>query len=327
MIPHSKPCLGVEEAEAAARVLASGQLAQGPEVEAFENECAACFGRTYGVAVSSGTAALHLTLGAIGVDTGDLVAIPSYSCAALATAVRLQRATPALCDVGDDCNLDLNTVPPGVRAIIVPHLFGAKAVLPGSGLVIEDIAQSLGGPTGRATPAAIASFYVTKLMTTGEGGMVLTDAPGLAEYVRDRRDYDKKDDFQVRYPYKMTDLQAALGRVQLKKLPAFLARRKEIALAYNDAFTGTPLGLPESEGHVFFRYVVRSSQRDELELRLNEQGIEAKRPVYRPSHHFLGGEFPGAEKAHNECLSLPIYPSMVDVDVKHVIESVLRSLE
>jgi len=328
MIPHSKPYLGLEEADAAARVLASGQLAQGAEVEAFENECAAHFGRQYGVAVSSGTAALHLALGAVGVEPGDRVAVPSYSCAALITAVRLQQASPVLCDVGDDCNLDSSALPAGCRTAIVPHLFGAPATLPKSGIVIEDIAQSLGGPGGCATPVAIASFYVTKLMTSGgEGGMVLTDDEAIAEYARDRRDYDKREDFQVRYPYKMTDLQAAVGRVQLRRLPGFLARRREIADAYSDGLRELPLGLPSGEGHVYFRYVVRTHQRDALEAHLNSFDIDAKRPVYRPSHHFLGGTFEGAERAHQECLSLPIYPSMVDADVRHVIDCVRQFME
>lgn len=327
MIAHSKPYLGPEESEAAARVLASGHLAQGAEVEAFEKECAERFGRRYGVAVSSGTAALHLALGAVGVGTGDSVAVPSYSCAALITAVRLQQADPVLCDVGDDCNLDPRGVPGHCSTVIVPHLFGGPAALPESGVVIEDVAQSLGGPGGCATPVAVASFYVTKLMTTGEGGMLLTDDEGIAEYGRDRRDYDKRENFQVRYPYKMTDLQAAVGRVQLGRLSWFLERRREIAQEYCEALARLPLALPVGDGHVYFRYVVRTERRDGLEAYLNVQGVDAKRPVYRPAHHFLGGMFDGAERAHQECLSLPIYPSMVDADVRRVIDCVVQYME
>ena len=322
MIPHSKPCIGEEEAEAVARVLRSGMLAQGPEVEAFESECAKAVGRAYGVAVSSGTAALHLALGALGVVKDEPVAVPSYACAALVTAVHLQQARPVLCDIGDDYNLDPAAVDPSCRVIIVPHLFGGPARLPAAGTVLEDIAQSMGGATGRASPVAITSFYATKLMTTGEGGMLLTDDSGVAEYARDRRDYDNRDDFVLRYPYKMTDFQAALGRVQLSRLPEFVARRSVIAACYQDALADLPLRLPNPEGHVFFRYVMATEQRDALAAHLLERGVEAKRPVYRPAHHYLGGQFPGAERAHQQCLSIPIYPSLVEADVERVIESV-----
>ena len=324
MIPHSKPCIGEEECEAVVRVVRSGMLAQGVEVEAFEAECAALVGRGYAVAVNSGTSALHLALGALGVGWVDPVAVPSYACAALITAVHLQRARAILCDVGQDFNLDAGAVPAMCRVAIVPHLFGGPAQLPAGPTVIEDIAQSMGGDTGKATPVAVTSFYATKLMTTGEGGMLLTDDQGLADYARDRRGYDNRDDFEVRFPYKMTDFQAALGRVQLERLPGFVERRRAIAARYQEAFAGLPLRLPNPEGHVFFRYVAATRERDALQAHLAHAGVEAKPPVYRPAHHYLGGEYPGAEAAHLECLSLPIYPAMVEREVSHVIDSVRR---
>lgn len=324
MILHSKPTIGAEEAQAVEQVLRSGMLAQGEQVKAFECECAQACGRTHAVAVSSGTAALHLALGAVGVEREAPVAIPSYACAALVTAVTLQQGRPALCDVGDDYNLDLRTLRVGARVTILPHLFGAPARVPRTGVVIEDVAQSMGGETGRATPVAVTSFYATKLMTTGEGGMLLTDDGGIAHYARDRRDYDNRDDFALRYPYKMTDFQAAMGRAQLRKLPRFLARRREIAARYETAFAGLPVRRPRPEGHVFFRYVIETDQRDALQRHLRDGGVEAKPPVYRPAHHYLGGAFPRSEEAHRYCLSLPIYPSLVDDQVDHVIESVLR---
>ncbi|NIA14961.1 MAG: hypothetical protein GWP08_12875 [Nitrospiraceae bacterium] len=323
MIPHSKPSIGPEETAAAERVLRSGMLAQGPEVAAFEHECAEACGRRYGVAVSSGTAALHLALGACGVEEGEAVAVPSYACAALITAVQLQRARPVLCDVDDDFNLDPGEVPGDCPAAIVPHLFGATARIPAADLAIEDIAQSMGGKTGRATRVAITSFYATKLMTTGEGGMVLTDDADVAEYARDRRDYDNRDDFKARHAYKMTDLQAAIGRVQLKRLPEFVERRRAIALRYDAAFANAPLRRPRTDAHVFFRYVIETDRRGELEAHLRAAAVDAKRPVYRPAHHYLGGQFPRSQAAHDRCLSLPIFPSMVDGEVEHVINSAL----
>ena len=324
MIAHSAPTLGPEEEAAVARVLRSGRVAQGPEVEAFERECAEACGRRFGVAVSSGTAALQLALGAVGTPAGGRVAIPSYACAALATAVGLHGATPVLCDNAPGYNLDPGGVPGDCYAVIVPHLFGEAAALPDHARVVEDIAQSMGGETGRRGVVAIASFYATKLMTTGEGGMVLADDPALAGFIRDQRDYDNRPEFALRHNYKMTDMQAAIGRVQLRRLPEFIARRRAIAAAYTDGFQGLPLDLPAAAGHVFFRYVVATEHREALAAHLAGCGIDAKRPVFRPAHHYFGGDYPGAEQAHRRALSLPIYPSLVEEDVRHVLESARR---
>ncbi len=315
--------MGEEEIEAVSRVLRSGCLAQGSEVAAFEEECAAFAGRRYGVALNSGTAGLHLALLALGVGEGGRVAIPSYACAALAQSVTWLKARSVLCDSGTDFNLLPETVPSDCTAAIVPHLFGASAGLPAGVPVIEDIAQSFGGPAGRQGCVTVTSFYATKLCTTGEGGMLLTDDAALAEAARDRRDYDSRDDFHPRFAYKMTDFQAAMGRVQLRRLPGFIARRRAIAEAYSQAFSKLPMALPQGRDHVFFRYVLALEARDALERHLAACGVEAKRPVYRPAHLDFGGTFLGAARAHAQALSIPIYPALSDADTRCVIESVL----
>ena len=327
-VRHSAPFLGEEEEEACTRVLRSGNLAQGKEVAAFEEECAAFMQRRYAVALNSGTSSLHLALAALGVQAGNFVAMPSYVCAALLTAVRMQGAEAALCDIGPDYNIAADKVPEGM-VTIVPHLFGAPASLPEQArVIIEDVAQSMGGGSGRRGKVAVTSFYATKLMTTGEGGMVFTDEEALADFIRDRRDYDNRDDFVLRYSYKMTDLQAAMGRVQLKRLPRFIERRREIAARYTAAFQELPMRLPGGEGHVYFRYVVALEQRDALAQWLSRRGIEAKRPVYRPAHHYeaegvcSGEPLAESDKAHRQALSLPLYPALDDAQVDYVIESV-----
>ncbi len=331
-IQHSAPSIGDDEVEAVARVLRSGQVAQGREVEAFEAEMSAFAGRKYGVAVHSGLAGLHLAIAALGVKR---VAMPSYACSALPSAIHHAGGFPVLCDVDSEGQLDPGAIPSRVDAAIVPHLFGATARVPREHVAIEDIAQSLGGGTGRKGIAAVASFYATKLMTTGEGGMVLMDDEGLAESVRDMRDYDNRDDYQPRFNYKTTDIQAAMGRAQLRRLPGFIARRREIAAQYDAAFAKLPLSLPRRDGHVYFRYVVRTKVRGALESYLNAEAIEAKRPIYKPAHRYfaapegkyrvaLAGLYRGTDAMYETALSLPIHPSMLDDEVRRVAESVRR---
>lgn len=321
MIPHSKPTLGTEEQEAVARVIASGMIAQGREVEAFEGECAEFMQKRHAIAVSSGTAALHLALMALEVQPGQPVLSPSYACHALITATRLQQAVPLLGDIDSSYTLDPESTLESAVAI-VPHLFGTLARAPRATRCVEDVAQSMGGPSWQRAPISVTSFYATKLMTTGEGGMVFTDDDGIAECVRDRRDYDNRDTLAPRANYKMTDFQAAMGRTQLGKLPAFIRRRRELALHYWELLADLPLVFPDEAQYVVFRYVVATDLRDALQSHLYAAGVDAKRPVHRPAHHLLGGEFPNSERAHRTCLSLPLYPSLCDADIESVAGAV-----
>lgn len=325
MIPHSKPCVGTDEERAVARVLQSGMLAQGAEVAAFEDECAAFLGHQHAIAVSSGTAGLHLSLLALGLQ-GKWVAYSSYACAALTQAVCMAGAKAVLCDCDEDGNLDWSEVEDDVDGVIAAHLFGKVGPLEERGIpVIEDIAQSYGAPCGTKTLLSVTSFYATKLMTTGEGGMIFCDDAGLAEYLRDLRDYDNRDDFQPRFAYKLTEMQAAMGREQLKKFPDFLQRRKAIATKYTAAFKDLPLRLPPSDpDHLYFRYVVGTDAWSALADSLARDGVSASRPVHHPAHFDLGGDYPMATRLHEESLSLPLYPALSDSDVDAVIQSVLR---
>ena len=325
MIRHSSPTLTEEEIQACADVLRSGYIAQGAQVEAFEQECATYLGRRFGIAVNSGTNALILALEILEISRGARVAIPSYVCSALATAVLQCGAAPVLCDCRQqDHNMDPHRVPADIPVVAV-HLFGAPAPLPQNPLLIEDIAQAIGAPVGKTGKVSIVSFYATKLLTTGEGGMLFTDDDALAQAARDLRDYDNRDLFRLRHNFKMTDLQAAIGRAQLRKLDGFIKRRREIAQRFNEAFAELPLELPQAENHVYARYVVGIDRRDELQHHLSRFQIEAKRPVYRPLHHYPldpHADCPNAERAHHRLLSLPIYPSLKDEEVEQVIEAV-----
>ena len=338
MIRHSLPTLGEEEADAAARVIRSGMVAQGREVQAFEEETAAFVGRRYGVAVSSGTAALHLSLRALGCGPESVVGLPAYACASLVTAVGMNNSVSRLLDIDERFAMNIKQIPQDADTLIVPHLFGGVAELSDAENVIEDIAQSIGNGTGAGSKVAVASFYATKLLTTGEGGMVLTDDSAIAEFARDHRDYDNRDDYRQRYPYKMTDVQAAMGRVQLTKLPGFLERRRVVAERYREGLAGLPVVLPEHwDQHAYFRFVVLTDQRERLETFLNARGIEAKRPVYSPAHRYfertcpanvrVAGDYPRADRAHAEALSLPIHPQMSDAEVGTVVKAVEQFFE
>ncbi len=347
MIPHSRPTLGEEEKRALLRVLESEQIAQGEEVRNFEKAMTRQTGRAHGVAVNSGTSALLLALHALGVTRGDEVVVPSYNCAALFHAIDGVEALPRLADTdSSDPSAAYAAVKkaltPQTRAVIVTHLFGKPCWNPDFERlpvpVIEDATQALGAviggrPAGSFGEISIFSFYATKMITTGEGGMILTGDAGLAEVCRDMRDYDKKESLRFRTNSKMTDFQAAMGTEQLSKLPGFVERRQRIAAVYNAALSGAGLALPDAprgSEHVFYRYVVRLKAGLEAFLEaLGLQGIDAKSPVHKPIHRMLGfpdSAFPVTTLAARECVSLPIFPLMGESEAARVAEAVRAAL-
>ncbi|MBM4272745.1 MAG: DegT/DnrJ/EryC1/StrS aminotransferase family protein, partial [Deltaproteobacteria bacterium] len=243
MIPHSRPTLDQDDYASVLHILKSGHLAQGKQVEQFEKDLSSLIGVRGGVAVSSGTAALHLALLSLNTGSGDEIIIPDFVCTAPLNAIRYTGAVPVIADIDPlTYNIDVGDLKKRLtkktKAIIIPHMFGLPAdmeeILSLGIPVIEDCAQSLGSRyrdscTGRLGTLSIFSFYATKMIATGEGGMVLSDDESLLEKIRDLRDYDEKELYTVRYNYKMTDFQAAFGISQLKKLFSFIKRRKEIA--------------------------------------------------------------------------------------------------
>ena len=245
-IPHSRPTLGEEEVKAVAEVIKSGHIAEGEVVQRFEKTFAGKMGVQDAAAVSSGTAALHLTLLALGIGSDDEVIIPSYVCTALLHAIQYVGARPVLAEIDSKTyNIDPDDVQRRItirsKAIIVPHMFGLAAnldkLLKLEVPIIEDCAQAVGGtyhqkPLGSFGDAAIFSFYATKMMATGEGGMVTSNSTEFIKRVRDLRTYDQKPADKVRYNYKMSDVQAALGEMQFARLNDFITRRKKIAQRY-----------------------------------------------------------------------------------------------
>ena len=337
-IPHSRPALGEAEAKAVAEVVRGGWVAQGRQVAAFEQAMAKVTGQAHGVAVSSGTAALYVALMALGIGAGDEVVIPSYVCTSLWHAVRLTGATPILVDI-EPATYDpspqavTRVLTRHTKAVIVPHMFGLPAdieTLKSHGVpVIEDCAQTLGvtvrgtsvGGTGKLV---ICSFYATKLLTAGEGGMVLGRDESLMSRVQTLRQYDEEDALVRAFNYKMTDMQAALGLCQVARLEDFLARRGTIAARYHEAVREaglTPPWVPAGLEHGYFRYVVRLPKPVDPALeRARTLGIGCSRPVFRPIHRYLDlSGFPESDAAWERVLSIPLYPALTDHEVDRIV--------
>jgi perosamine synthetase len=248
IIPAAKPLIGVEEREAVDRVLQSGMLAQGPEVAAFETEFSAIVGNRHCVAVNSGTSGLHMALEAIGMDTGDEVIVPSFTFAATANSVALTGATPVFVDIDPKTfNIDPKAIEaaitPRTKAIQPVHLYGQPASMKEimdiakrhNLLVVEDAAQAHmasfdGVPVGAIGDAGIFSFYPTKNMTSGEGGMITTASDEIARQSRLLRNQGMEKRYEneiVGFNTRMTDIHAAIGRVQLRKLAKWTKQRQD----------------------------------------------------------------------------------------------------
>lgn len=338
MLAHNQPTLGVEEQQAAARVLGSGWVAQGPEVAAFEDELCAYLGLESGhaVAVSSGTAALYLALWAL--DSRDKrVGLPAYACAALRNAVAMVQGHPVYLDCAEGSpNVDLDAAArAGLDVLIAPSMYGIPIApdLNRPYRLIEDLAQSLGAAVGGNKlslrgDVGICSFYATKLMTSGgQGGAVVSRDKTLIDAVRDYRQFDCRHDQKLRFNFQMTDLQAAVGRVQLARLPEFLTRRSHLFGIYADA--GLDLlgkNLPPDLTPVRYRAILNTARPPAVIEALARQEIRAILPI--EEWELLGepGACPNAMQLTASTVSLPLYPALEDEDAAK-IAACIRELE
>lgn len=335
MIPHNRLTLGPEERLAAERVLESGWLAQGREVEAFENEFCAFLGLTdaCAVAVSSGTAALYLALWVMGAG-GSTVACPVYACSAITNAIALAGASPVFMDTAPDSpNIEAAALArSGAPIAVVPHMFGFPVDLPVAGKIrfIEDCAQSLGAriggaPVGLRGVAGIFSFSATKLITSGgQGGLLVSRDQSIVDAIRDYRAFDCRDDRKPRFNLQMTDLQAAIGRTQLRRLPCFVRRRAEIFERYRSE--GLCVVEPSVAGvPVRYRSIIRAREPWRLIDHLSASGINAIVPVNDWELLAPGDQFPHASHFARTTVSLPTYPSLTDPELQSIIGSLTGS--
>jgi dTDP-4-amino-4,6-dideoxygalactose transaminase len=349
-IPIARPMIGARERAAVDRVLRSGMVAQGPEVAAFETEFGDWVRGRHCVAVNSGTSALLLALLAAGIGAGDEVILPSFTFAATANAVRLAGATPVFADI-EAAHFCLDpaaaeaAITPRTRAIMPVHLYGHPAAMDRFArlaqrhqvLLFEDAAQAHGAalhgtPAGAWGVAGAFSFYPTKNMTCGEGGLVSTPFADLARQVRLLRNQGMERRYEneiVGFNARMTDLHAAIGRVQLTRLAGWTDRRRAHA-SFLDANLRNVVAPPVGAGarHVYHQYTIRvpGHDRDAFAAELQAHGVGSgvyyPVPTHRLASYGTPADLPVTERAARECLSLPVHPSLSEAQLQRVAEAV-----
>jgi len=375
MIPVTKPWLGEEEAAAAREAILSGWVTQGPRVKAFEEEFAAYVGARHAVAVSSCTTALHLALLAVGVKPGDEVIVPACTFIATANAVWHCGAIPVLVDVDrrtfnlDPAKAEL-AITKRTKAIMPVDQVGLPAdwdsfrqLAEKHGLALVEDAACAAGSTYKGKMVgnlgdwpACFSFHPRKVLTTGEGGMVTTNDDELAEKLRLLRHHGMsvsdsarhqssrvifEDYVLVGYNYRMTDIQAAIGRVQLKKLPEMLKRRRSLASRYNSELgklgsVETP-HVPEGCEHNYQSYMVELKanaklSRDELMQALLDRGISTRRGIMsihrEPAYRELCWKsvFPQSEAITDQCIILPLFHGLLEQEENEINSAILQLL-
>jgi perosamine synthetase len=336
------PDVGQEELDAVAAVLESGMLTMGSLVGEFEEGLARACETEYAVAVSSGTAALHLAVLALDLQPGDEIVVPAYTFPATANVVALAGLKPVLVDVDPETmNIDpaLIEVGPRTKAILPVHLFGRPArmeELPDLPL-IEDAAGALGARrAGRACGSlglmACLSFHPRKIVTTGEGGAITTNDERVADACRQLRNHGWRSLADADMPapglnYRLSDILCAVGIPQLRRLDELFATRTRIAAGYSERLAELPVTVPRADDgdvHGWQAYVIQVERRDEVLAALRAQGIEAQIGTF--ALPLLGayrdqGFFPGAEHAFEHALALPFHSRLAEADLDRVVEA------
>lgn len=377
LLPYGRQSIDADDVQAVVDVLQSGWLTTGPMVGRFESAFAEAVGSGHAVAVSNGTAALHAAMHALGIGPGDEVIVPTITFAATANCVVYQGGTPVFCDVEPGTLLMgpeqvMERITSRTRAVIAVDFAGQacdydvlREVTGSHGLpLVDDACHALGGiykgrKVGTLADLNTFSFHPVKHLTCGEGGMITTDDQRLANRMRVFRSHGVSVDFRERaeqaswlyevvelgFNYRLTDIQCALGLSQLGKLGRWVARRREIARAYDDAFADEPairpLDVRPDAEHAYHLYVVRLDSmrlgvgRAEIFAALRAEGIGVNvhyiplhlHTFYRRRFGTGPGLCPVAEAAYADLLSLPVFPGMSRADVGDVVKAVGKVVE
>lgn len=371
LLPYGRQWVDDDDVAAVSRVLRSDWLTTGPTVEEFEKAFAQFTGTAYAVAVCNGTAALHAAMAALGIGPGDEVIVPAITFVATANAVVYQGGTPVFADV-DPGTLLLDPaevrrlITPRTRAIAAVDYAGQpcdyevlRAIAREHGLaLVADACHALGGadqgrPVGSLADLSTFSLHPVKPIATGEGGVIVTDNAEYAAKMRIFRNHGITTDFRQRekvgaffyemtelgFNYRLSDIHCALGLSQLRKLPAWVQRRQQIAAQYDRAFGGhpavRPLATRAGVSHGYHLYAVRLApplDRAAIFSALRAEGIGTNvhylpvylHPFYRQQFGLLPGLCPRAEEAYSQLLTLPLFPAMSDEDVKYVVSTLER---
>jgi dTDP-4-amino-4,6-dideoxygalactose transaminase len=358
MISIAKPLIGEEEKKAVSEVLDSGMIASGPKTKEFEEEFAKYVGTKYALATTSGTTALHLGLLSLGIKENDEVIIPSFSFIASVNSILFCNATPKFCDVDEKTfNIDVEKIEGLItkktKAIMPVHLYGLSANMKEIQkiaddhdiLIIGDAAQAHGTTLSGKMVGSFGnlecfSFYPTKNMTTGEGGMITTNDNELFEIANSIRNHGREktkwgyEHGRIGYNYRMTDISAAIGLEQLKKLPNFLKKRRENAKFYDKNLENveTPYVLDDAE-HAYHQYTIKCKNRDKLleELKKNEIGfgIYYPKPLHKYPHleKFGHNDLKVSERLVNEVVSLPVHPALTKEELEKVVDVINKACQ
>lgn len=365
IVPLSKPFLGPEEIDAVIAVLKSDRLALGPQTEEFERLFAEAIGTKYAIAVNSGTSGLHLAVKSLGIGPGDEVITTPFSFIASSNCILFEGATPVFVDADESFNIDVTQIEAAItektKAILPVHVFGESAqmdvimdIARRHGLaVIEDACEAIraqykGQACGTFGDVAVYGFYPNKQITTGEGGMIVTDREDLYDYYKSARNQGRATNMQwlthvrLGFNYRISELTAALGVEQMKKLDTILRLRAEKAAYYRRQLAGIPeIRLPEgweSADHSWFVFAMRvdAAIRDTLLSELNAAGVQSK-AYFSPCIHLqefymtdLGykeGMYPVAEKLSRETIILPFFTDISEAEMDHVAATLKAILQ
>ena len=349
-VPIADPTISTRAQARVASVLNSGQLTDGEPVRAFEREFADYCAVSHGVASANGTAALHAALSACGIGPGDTVVTTPFSFVATANAVRFCGARPVFADVDPETlTLDPEAVRKtiddhggDVEAVVPVHLYGLAADMDAffdiaaeyDVMIVEDAAQAHGAtyrgrPAGSFGDAAAFSFYPTKNMTTGEGGMVVTNSREVAERARRFVNHGRDDDGEyvsLGHNFRMTSIAGEIGRVQLERLPEFLRARREHAARYDRALSGSPVTAPPDPDwaeHAYHQYTVQCDDPDHLAAFLDDRGVDStvyyEEPINEtPAYETVPASTAVASRASERVLSVPVHPELSESQVETV---------